>query len=125
MARCTHFQMITGAPPHTPASCEECVREGTRWLKLRLCLTCGHVGCSDESPGHHALEHFRATAHPLVRGFDAGDYWGSCYRDRVRLDMGELLPGRSQWPSPMQQLRDVLRRARLAINVQRRGEIGG
>ena len=48
------------APPRAvpsrarPQGCEECLRDGTRWVHLRLCLTCGHVGCCDSSTAEHA-----------------------------------------------------------------------
>jgi len=48
------------------AGCEDCMRVGGRWVHLRECLTCGHVGCCDSSPNKHATAHFRATKHPIV-----------------------------------------------------------
>ena len=48
--------------------CEECAREGREdWVSLRRCLSCGHVGCCDSSPGLHATAHHQATSHPMVR----------------------------------------------------------
>ena len=46
---------------------EECLKEGTRWVSLRQCMTCGHVGCCDSSPGNHATKHFHKTQHPVMR----------------------------------------------------------
>ena len=60
--------------------CEECLRLGTRWLHLRLCLTCGHVGCCDSSPGRHARAHAFTTGHPVVASLEPGEDWRWCYR---------------------------------------------
>jgi CPA1 family monovalent cation:H+ antiporter len=65
--------------PNTPGSCEDCVREGTQWVHLRLCLTCGHVGCCDSSPRRHATAHFHDTHHPVVRSAEPGETWRWCY----------------------------------------------
>jgi len=66
----------------TPAGCEECLRDGTRWVHLRLCLSCGHVGCCDSSIGKHAAAHFRAPAHhPVMRSIEPGEAWRWCYVD--------------------------------------------
>ena len=65
--------------PRTPNGCEECLRDGTRWVHLRLCLGCGHVGCCDSSEGRHADRHFRETAHPVMRSFEPDELWRWCY----------------------------------------------
>lgn len=81
---CAH---LAGAPaavtPRTPGVCEDCVREGTEWVHLRVCLACGHVGCCDSSVGRHATAHFRATGHPVVRSAEPGEEWRWCYEDSV------------------------------------------
>jgi hypothetical protein len=59
---CTHLNQVADAAPKTDG-CEECLQLGERWVHLRLCLTCGHVGCCDSSPNQHASAHFRATGH--------------------------------------------------------------
>lgn len=66
-------------PPVTPEGCEECLRDGTAWVHLRLCLTCGHIGCCDSSPHRHATAHFHATGHPVIRSFELGEAWRWCY----------------------------------------------
>jgi uncharacterized UBP type Zn finger protein len=80
--------------PHTPAGlppapraqgCEECLAAGGRWLHLRLCLTCGHVGCCDNSPGRHATKHFHSARHPVIQSFEPGETWGWCYLDEREL----------------------------------------
>jgi uncharacterized UBP type Zn finger protein len=61
--------------------CEECLALGMRWVHLRLCLTCGHVGCCDQSVGKHATQHFHETFHPVIRSFEPGEDWAYCYSD--------------------------------------------
>jgi CPA1 family monovalent cation:H+ antiporter len=69
--------------PRTPAGCEECLREGTRWVHLRLCLSCGHVGCCDSSPRRHASAHYRQAAHPVMRSIEPGEAWRWCFVDEL------------------------------------------
>ena len=59
--------------------CEDCLREGTRWVALRECLACGHLGCCDSSPRRHATAHFRETAHPVIESAEPGEDWRWCY----------------------------------------------
>jgi CPA1 family monovalent cation:H+ antiporter len=65
--------------PNTPDGCEECLAEGATWVHLRLCLTCGHVGCCDSSPGRHASKHFSDIGHPVMRSFEPGESWRWCF----------------------------------------------
>lgn len=67
------------ATPTTPEGCEECLRDGTTWVHLRLCLTCGHVGCCDTGDDKHARVHAGASGHPVMRSFEAGEAWRWCY----------------------------------------------
>ncbi|MGY2873071.1 monovalent cation/hydrogen antiporter [Marmoricola sp. URHA0025 HA25] len=69
--------------PNTPGVCEECVRDGTQWVHLRLCLVCGHVGCCDSSPQRHATAHHHASAHPVIRSAEPGESWRWCYLDEL------------------------------------------
>ena len=79
---CEHLQEApVTATPGTPEGCEDCLREGTRWVHLRLCLTCGHVGCCDSSVRRHATGHFHRTGHPVIRSFEPGEVWRWCYVD--------------------------------------------
>jgi uncharacterized UBP type Zn finger protein len=59
---------------------------GSGWVHLRLCLTCGHVGCCDSSPNKHATAHFRHTHHPIIRSFETGEDWGWCYVDEIAFE---------------------------------------
>ena len=84
MARCTHTDQINDVTPNTNG-CEECLKTGGHWVHLRLCLTCGHVGCCDASPGKHATKHFKATSHPIMQSIEPGERWGWCYIDEAML----------------------------------------
>ena len=84
-AKCTHLDLLRDVEPRTPDGCEECLKTGAAWEHLRLCLTCGHVGCCDNSSGGHASLHAKDTDHPLVRSFQPGEDWGWCYVDEVYL----------------------------------------
>jgi uncharacterized UBP type Zn finger protein len=80
---CPHVTAIRPVRPHTTAGCEDCLRIGSTWLHLRLCLTCGHVGCCDSSPNRHARRHAHVDGHPIVRSFEPGEDWRWCYIDEV------------------------------------------
>ena len=81
MARqCSHLDMAKDARPKT-AGCEECLKTGDSWVHLRLCESCGHVGCCDSSKNKHATGHFRGTRHPVIRSFEPGETWRYCYID--------------------------------------------
>lgn len=83
-AACDHLaDAPTDATPSTPDGCEECLGEGAAWVHLRLCLTCGHVGCCDSSPGRHASAHHHASGHPVIRSFEPGEAWRWCFVDEV------------------------------------------
>jgi uncharacterized UBP type Zn finger protein len=69
--------------PSTPDGCTDCLLGGTRWVHLRLCESCGHVGCCDSSPERHATAHFHAVGHPVIRSFEPGESWRWCYVDEV------------------------------------------
>ena len=82
MARpCEHENMIRDVTPGT-AGCEECLQTGDHWVHLRLCLTCGHVGCCDQSKNKHATKHFHATQHPIIQSLERGETWRWCFVDR-------------------------------------------
>lgn len=78
--RCEHLDQIKQVTP-SARGCEDCLKTGDRWLHLRLCETCGHVGCCDSSPNRHATKHFQATTHPVIKSFEPGEEWGYCYVD--------------------------------------------
>lgn len=83
---CDHLVDLTAIEPSTPAGCEDCLRIGGRWVHLRLCMTCGHVGCCDSSPNRHASGHARDGGHLVVQSFEPGERWAWCYEDEELLD---------------------------------------
>src|SRR5436305_15340306 len=86
MARpCTHLDQIQEVSP-SGNGCVECLAAGDWWVHLRLCMTCGHVGCCDDSPNTHATKHFHATGHPVIKSFEPGEDWGWCFEDEVAMD---------------------------------------
>jgi monovalent cation/hydrogen antiporter len=79
---CAHLgEAPIAVRPNTPEGCEECLRNGTHWVHLRLCLYCGHVGCCDSSPERHATRHFEQVKHPVLRSFEPGESWRWCFVD--------------------------------------------
>ncbi len=78
---------LTEIRPVTPSAegCEECLQSGSGWVHLRLCLSCGHVGCCDASPGRHATKHYQRTAHPIIQSFEPGESWRWCYVDETEV----------------------------------------
>ncbi len=82
MQNCEH---LTEIRPVTPSAegCEDCLKMGTRWVHLRLCRICGHVGCCDSSRMKHATAHFAETGHPIISSFEPGEEWGFCYPDEL------------------------------------------
>jgi len=83
---CGHLDHIKDIEPNTPEGCEECLAMGDRWVHLRLCLECGHVGCCDSSKNKHATKHYHTTKHPIVQSFELGEDWGWCYVDELMLE---------------------------------------
>jgi uncharacterized UBP type Zn finger protein len=83
---CTHLDQVSTLIPNTPDGCEECLATGDRWVHLRLCVTCGHVGCCDSSPNRHATKHYRRTSHPLVASYEPGENWMWCYPDELFIE---------------------------------------
>lgn len=82
---CSHLDQIHVRKPHSH-ECEECVKMGSRWVHLRLCTICGHVGCCDSSPNTHATKHYHATQHPIVKSIEPGEHWMWCYVDEVVME---------------------------------------
>lgn len=84
-ARCEHQSLIRDDVKPGGTGCEGCQPLGDRWVHLRLCLTCGHVGCCDSSKNKHARRHADASGHAIVRSFEPGENWRWCYVDEVYL----------------------------------------
>jgi uncharacterized UBP type Zn finger protein len=79
---CPHLAEVRPVAP-TSRRCEACVAAGWSWVHLRMCLTCGEVGCCDSSVGHHARAHAGATGHHVVRSVEPGEAWRWCYADEA------------------------------------------
>jgi uncharacterized UBP type Zn finger protein len=102
VAQCTHLESVTidELPPEV-AGCEDCLRTGGVWLHLRICLSCGHVGCCDDSPNRHATAHNRETEHPLIRSLEPGEEWSWCFVDEVAMILPQVRGSTVIPPSPM------------------------
>ena len=85
-SRCSHLNFVVTDSPNT-AGCEECLAAGDTWVHLRLCRTCGHVGCCDESKNKHATKHFRATQHPIITSLEPGEDWSWCFVDELAMEL--------------------------------------
>lgn len=88
---CKHLSEIRVVTPQT-YGCEECLEQGMEWFHLRVCRTCGHVGCCDQSEGKHATRHFHKTRHPIIEGYDPPEGWGWCYVDQTFVDLPNVTP---------------------------------
>ncbi|HEY3185575.1 MAG TPA: UBP-type zinc finger domain-containing protein [Gaiellaceae bacterium] len=81
---CTHLDQVTVTDlPEAIPGCEDCLKIGSAWVHLRMCETCGHIGCCDNSPNRHATAHFHETAHPIIRSAEPGEDWSWCYVDEI------------------------------------------
>lgn len=84
MAVCEHLDTIQYVDlPETIAGCEECLKTGDRWVHLRMCQSCGKIGCCDSSPNQHATKHAKAEGHPVLRSAESGEDWSWCVIDEV------------------------------------------
>jgi len=91
MVGCSHLDTVAFLkPPAEIAGCEECLKIGGRWVHLRMCHSCGTIGCCDDSPNRHATAHHNETSHPIIRSAQPGENWSWCYPDelmfRIRSD---------------------------------------
>jgi hypothetical protein len=84
---CTHLDQVESVTP-SGDGCEDCLAAGRHdWVHLRLCQTCGHVGCCDNSPGKHATGHFHGVGHPIIRSYEPRENWWWCYVDELAFDV--------------------------------------
>jgi uncharacterized UBP type Zn finger protein len=83
MKPCVHVsELPRPEPAPTEQTCPDCLAAGTDPVQLRLCLSCGHVGCCESSPLRHAVRHFEETGHPVMRSIEPGEAWRWCYLDQ-------------------------------------------
>jgi len=88
VAMCTHLESIELTELQDQiAGCEECLKIGSRWVHLRMCLTCGKIGCCDSSPNRHARRHAAEDGHPLIRSAEPGEDWDYCFVDDVVFEL--------------------------------------
>jgi hypothetical protein len=81
---CSHLYSVTVTElPDEIDGCVDCVAIGGTWVHLRMCETCGHIGCCDQSPNRHARAHSQATSHPIIRSAEPGEDWSWCFVDEV------------------------------------------
>ena len=83
---CSHLRFVKTDRPRSEG-CAECIAIGDTWVHLRLCRTCGHVGCCDDSRNRHATKHFHSTGHPIITSLEAGETWSWCYLDEVAMEL--------------------------------------
>jgi len=92
---CQHLDRVRDVTP-SAQGCEDCLRIGGRWVHLRICMTCGHVGCCDNSPGRHATAHWHDQPdHPLIRSFEPGEDWWWCYSEELFFEVAGATPAPS------------------------------
>jgi len=92
---CSHLGTVEDVTPSSNG-CEDCLRTGGRWVHLRMCMRCGHVGCCDNSPNRHATAHWRSHHdHPLIRSFEPGEDWWWCYADELFFELADAPPALS------------------------------
>ena len=89
MPACAHLDQIRVAVPDEAPGCDDCLLTGDRWVHLRVCRTCGDVGCCDTSLNKHASAHARATGHPIITSLEPGEDWSWCFLDEVAFVVGE------------------------------------
>jgi hypothetical protein len=91
---CTHLDQIADVAPSSPG-CEDCLALGRRdWVHLRVCQSCGHVGCCANSPMRHATAHFGTAGHAIIRSYEPGEDWYWCYVDEVGFELDSAPPAR-------------------------------
>ena len=96
---CGHLDRIREVTPSSTEGCSDCLATGGQWMHLRLCLTCGHVGCCDSSPNRHASKHSGDAGHPIAASFEPDEDWAWCYKDELALGAEGLhLPHRDPYP---------------------------
>ena len=100
MTSCAHLDQIQiHELPESVDGCEDCLASGGKWLHLRICLACGHVGCCDSSPNRHASAHARASGHVLIRSLEPGEEWGWCFVDEIGMQPVPGVHGATRIPA--------------------------
>jgi uncharacterized UBP type Zn finger protein len=71
---CPHVPDTLPAP--SGSKCEEC----GSGFNLRMCTTCGHVGCCESQAGH-ARAHALTDGHPVIRAMPVERGFTWCYEE--------------------------------------------
>lgn len=102
MATCQHLSQIEVVTP-SGDGCKECLEMDDTWVHLRLCMSCGHVGCCDSSKNKHATKHYQTTLHPIIMSYQPGEVWGWCYVEQAYFEsLPEIMQQRGM-PAPPTQ----------------------
>jgi uncharacterized UBP type Zn finger protein len=102
MAGCSHLDQVTVLElPDSVEGCVDCLKTGDPWLHLRICLSCGHVACCDDSPNRHATAHAGRTGHALIRSLEPGEDWSWCFLDEVAMRIPDVRGETRIPPSPL------------------------
>jgi hypothetical protein len=83
---CSHISALKEIKQSNGHVCEECIRNGTKWVHLRICQTCGQTLCCDQSPEQHMTRHYHASAHPVIASAQPGERWLWCYPDEEMVE---------------------------------------
>ena len=83
---CAHLHDLPASVTPSADGCEDCLETGDSWVQLRLCLTCGHVGCCDSSKNKHATAHYHSSHHPVIQSFQPDESWRWCYPDELFME---------------------------------------
>lgn len=89
-ATCSHLDQVDAQARPSSEGCEDCVRDGGRWVHLRMCRVCGHVGCCDSSPARHASAHHGLSGHPVMSSYEPGEDWWWCFEDGLGFTVTDL-----------------------------------
>jgi uncharacterized UBP type Zn finger protein len=92
---CSHLGEVRDVQP-SGDGCQECLAVGDTWFHLRMCMSCGHIGCCDQSKNRHASAHFRSVAHPIIQSYEPNEDWWWCYVD----DIGFRVPSAPNFAHP-------------------------
>jgi len=87
---CSHLDQVDITATPSSTGCEDCLRTGGQWVHLRMCQTCGHVGCCDDSPNKHATAHYHSAGHPLIQSYEPGEDWIWCYEDELGFTLADV-----------------------------------
>ena len=85
-SKCFHISQVNENINGNTKGCEECEKIGSDWVHLRLCLSCGHVGCCDSSVNKHGTKHYQKTHHHVIRSYEPGENWKWCYEDNLFIE---------------------------------------